>query len=51
MPRALRSLVGKRRCGLEGPAKLRSTLERSNSSTRSYSACSKLSAHKPAALA
>ncbi len=37
-PCAARSLVATRACGFEGPAMLRTTLDRSNSSTRSYTA-------------
>ena len=51
IPRSAKALVGKRRCGLDGPAILRTTLDRSNSSTRSYSAFTKLSAHRPVTLA
>src|SRR5690606_42077042 len=36
MPRSCRSEVATRRCGLDGPATLRTTDGRSNSSTRSY---------------
>ena len=51
MPRSTSAEVGRRRCGLLGPAMLRTTLERSNASTRSYSAVFRSSAQKPAALA
>jgi hypothetical protein len=37
-------------CGLDGPAMLRTTVDRSNSSTRSYSAVASASAHRPAGL-
>src|SRR5690606_36373778 len=51
MPRAARSVVGRRLCGLEGPAMLRTTEDRSNLSTRSYSAVFRLSAHSPVCFA
>ena len=51
IPRAARSLVGKRACGLDGPAILRVTEDKSKVSTRSYSAPVKVSAHRPACLA
>ncbi|CAB5724140.1 Uncharacterised protein [Delftia tsuruhatensis] len=35
MPRSARAEVGRRRCGLDGPAMLRTTADRSKSSTRS----------------
>ncbi len=46
-----KSAVAKRRCGLEGPAKLRPTVDRSNSITRGYCASTKSSAHKPVCFA
>ena len=51
MPRSCSAEVGRRLCGLEGPAMLRTTLDRSNSSTRSYSAPSNAVAHRPVSLA
>ncbi|MNT03863.1 hypothetical protein D3C72_1384170 [compost metagenome] len=51
MPRAARSVVGSRACGLEGPAILRTTEDRSKCRVRSYSACSSVSAHRPACRA
>ena len=46
-----KSAVAKRRCGLEGPAKLRHTVDKSNSITRGYCASTKSSAHKPVCFA
>ena len=51
IPRAASSEVGTRRWGLEGPAILRPTVERSKLNTRSYSAFCKLSAQRPVSLA
>ncbi len=51
MPRSARSATGRRRCGLDGPARVRTTVDRSKRSTRSYSAVLRLSAHRPAVLA
>src|SRR5690606_35554400 len=51
MPRAARSVVAPRLCGLLGPAMLRTTEDKSERSTRSYSALRRLSAHSPACLA
>ena len=51
MPLAARSAVATRACGLDGPATLRTTVDRSNSSTRSYCACFRLSAQRPASFA
>src|SRR5690606_12240940 len=51
MPLAARSLVATRACGLDGPAMLRPTLDRSKHSTRSYSAVARASAHRPVCLA
>ncbi|MNN28011.1 hypothetical protein D3C81_1415660 [compost metagenome] len=51
MPLAANSLVATRACGLDGPAMLRTTLDRSKFSTRSYSAVANASAHKPVVLA
>ncbi|MNV32559.1 hypothetical protein D3C71_1239000 [compost metagenome] len=51
MPRAARSVVATRLCGLDGPAMLRTTVDRSNCSTRSYCAVTRSSAHRPVALA
>ncbi|MGF6552073.1 hypothetical protein QFZ96_007209 [Paraburkholderia youngii] len=50
-PRAASSDTGKRRCGFDGPASVRTTVDRSNFSTRSYSACFSVSAHKPVCFA
>src|SRR5690606_32448962 len=51
MPRSCRSEVATRRCGLDGPATLRTTVDRSNSSTRSYWASVISVAHRPVSLA
>ncbi len=51
MPFAARSLVATRACGLDGPAMLRTTVDRSNASVRSYTACFRLSDHRPACFA
>src|SRR3990167_2591602 len=51
MPLAARSLVATRACGFDGPAMLRTTLDRSNSRLRSYTAFFRLSDHRPAVLA
>src|ERR1700761_1522673 len=51
MPRAARSEVGRRLCGLDGPAMLRTTVDRSKRSVRSYSAVLSASAHRPVCLA
>ena len=51
MPLAARSLVATRLCGFDGPAMLRTTLDRSKCSVRTYSALASESAHRPAALA
>ncbi len=51
MPFAASSLVATLACGLDGPAMLRTTLDRSNFSTRSYSASTRLSAQSPAVRA
>lgn len=51
IPRAARSDVGSRLCGFDGPAMLRTTLDRSNVSVRSYCALFSVSAHRPAAFA
>src|SRR5690349_3284749 len=51
MPRSAKADVGKRLCGLEGPAMLRPTDDRSNFSTRSYCAVVNASAHKPVCFA
>src|SRR5690554_6856300 len=51
MPRSCSAVVGSRRCGLDGPARLRTTLDRSNSSTRSYSALVRALLHRPSCLA
>ncbi len=51
MPRSCSAEVGRRLCGLDGPAMLRTTLDRSNSSTRSYSAPSRAVAQRPVSLA
>ncbi len=51
MPLAAKSLVETSACGLEGPAMLRPTLDKSKVSTRSYSTSFKSSAHKPVTLA
>src|ERR1700756_1365665 len=51
MPRAASSDVGSRLCGLDGPAMLRTTDDRSKRSVRSYSAVLSESAHRPACLA
>ncbi|MNV99924.1 hypothetical protein D3C71_1953520 [compost metagenome] len=51
MPRAARSRVATRLCGLDGPAMLRTTLDRSNCSTRSYCTLARSSDHRPVALA
>ena len=47
MPLAARSDVATRACGFEGPAMLRTTLDRSKCSMRSYSAPPRLSDHRP----
>ncbi|MNI90453.1 hypothetical protein D3C73_1479770 [compost metagenome] len=47
MPRSTSSDTGRRRCGLLGPAMLRTTVDRSKCSTRSYSAVARSSAHRP----
>src|SRR5690606_23427956 len=51
IPRLCSSDTGSKACGLDGPARLRRTDDRSNVSTRSYSAVFRLSAHRPVALA
>src|SRR5690606_3868316 len=51
MPRSASALVGRRRCGLDGPAMLRTTEDRSKCRVRAYCACARSSAHRPAALA
>src|SRR5690606_29337748 len=51
IPAPASSVVDTRRCGLDGPAILRTTDDKSNVSTRSYRAVFKLSAHRPACLA
>ena len=51
IPRAANSEVGTRLCGLDGPAIFLTTVDKSNFNTRSYSACCKVSAHKPVSLA
>ncbi|SAI10870.1 Uncharacterised protein [Bordetella ansorpii] len=51
MPRSAKSVVATRLCGLDGPAMLRTTVDRSKPSMRSYSACFRLSAHRPACFA
>ncbi|MNE18537.1 hypothetical protein D3C80_1115790 [compost metagenome] len=51
MPRAARSATGRRRCGLEGPARVRTTVDKSKCSTRSYWALARQSAQRPASLA
>ncbi len=51
MPRSASAVVGRRLCGFDGPAMLRTTVDRSNSSVRSYSACCSVSAHRPAVFA
>ncbi|MNG19236.1 hypothetical protein D3C85_1322650 [compost metagenome] len=51
IPRSCSAEVGKRRCGLLGPAMLRTTVLRSKLSTRSYSAVTSASAHRPVVLA
>ncbi len=51
IPSLAKSLVDTRRCGFEGPAILRPTLDKSNLSTRSYFAVVKLSLQRPAVLA
>ncbi|MCY1234408.1 hypothetical protein D9M72_469900 [compost metagenome] len=51
MPRAARSAVATRACGFDGPAMLRTTLDRSNCSTRSYTTSASVSAHRPACFA
>jgi len=51
MPRSASAVVGRRLCGFDGPAMLRTTVDRSNASTRSYSARSSVSAHRPAVFA
>ena len=51
IPLLAKSLVETSACGLEGPAILRPTLDRSKVKTRSYSTSVKASAHKPVTLA
>ncbi|CFP60834.1 Uncharacterised protein [Bordetella pertussis] len=51
MPRSASSVVATRLCGLEGPAMLRTTDDRSKRSMRSYCAPARSSAHSPACLA
>ncbi|MNP17810.1 hypothetical protein D3C76_1102540 [compost metagenome] len=51
MPRSASAEVGRRRCGLDGPAMLRTTLPRSKLSTRSYSAVFRASLHRPRVFA
>ncbi len=51
MPFAARSVVATRACGFDGPAMLRTTLERSKRSVRSYCASFRLSAHRPVCFA
>src|SRR5690606_36121967 len=51
MPRAARSAVATRACGFEGPAMLRTTVDKSKCSTRSYSTSLSVSAHRPACYA
>ena len=51
MPLAASSEVGTRLCGFDGPAMLRTTVDRSNVSTRSYSAFFRVSAHRPVSFA
>ncbi len=51
IPRAARSEVGRRLCGLDGPAILRTTLDRSNVMVRGYCAVFSASDHRPACLA
>src|SRR5690606_14785791 len=51
MPRSSSAEVGGRRCGLDGPAMLRPTLDRSKCRLRSYSAPASASAHRPVCLA
>ena len=51
IPALLSSCVATRRCGLDGPAIFRPTVDRSNVSLRSYSACFMCSAHNPVCLA
>ncbi len=51
MPRSASADVGRRLCGLDGPAMLRTTVDRSNASVRSYCALFKASAHRPACFA
>ncbi|MNL10621.1 hypothetical protein D3C87_1314270 [compost metagenome] len=51
IPRSARSDTGSRRCGLDGPASVRTTVDRSKRSTRSYCAVFRLSDHRPAVLA
>ena len=50
-PRSDSSDAGSSECGFEGPARLRLTFDKSNLSTRPYSADFKLSAHNPVSLA
>ncbi|KAG0921650.1 hypothetical protein G6F62_014222 [Rhizopus arrhizus] len=47
MPRSASSAVATRLCGLDGPAMLRTTLDRSKRSTRSYCVVARSSAHRP----
>ena len=47
MPRAARSLTGRRRCGLDGPAMVRTTVDRSKRSVRGYCAPFSVSDHRP----
>ena len=51
MPRAASWEVGRRLCGFDGPAMLRTTDDKSNRSTRSYSAVARASDHRPASFA
>src|SRR5699024_9627111 len=51
IPRLASSVVGKCAWGLEGPARVRVTVDRSNFSTRSYSAVFRASAQRPVCLA
>ena len=51
IPLATKSVVDTRACGRDGPAKLRTTADKSNSRTRAYSAFSMPSAHRPTCLA
>ena len=51
IPRSCKAEVGKRLCGLEGPAILRTTVDRSNSNTRGYCAVFKASDQRPVVFA